>query len=150
MPKIEPELISAKLEFMNRYLDRLEAFSSIPLENYLESLDTQSLVERFLQLIAETGNDANRHILKGLGREQPRQNRDTPIAIAEADVIDHDLARRLSQSIGLRNVIVHLYDEIDPTIVHGAILKTLRDYSMYQVQINNYLDLLGKNNDTSI
>ncbi|BBC27099.1 type VII toxin-antitoxin system HepT family RNase toxin [Pseudanabaena sp. ABRG5-3] len=147
MPKIEPEVIAAKLEFMNRYLDRLEEFSNIALTDYLESPNTQSLVERFLQLIAETGNDANRHILKGLGREQPKQNRDTPIAIAQAGVIDHDLAGRLSQSIGLRNMIVHLYDEIDPTVVHGAISKTLRDYSMYQVQINNYLDLLEKNND---
>lgn len=147
MPRIEPEVVSAKLEFMNRYLDRLEAYSSISLEDYLNSPDTQTLVERFLQLIAETGNDANRHILKGLGREQPTTNRDTPIAIAQAGVIDRDLARRLSQSIGLRNVIVHLYDEIDPTVVHGAISKTLRDYSMYQVQINHYLDLLEKNND---
>lgn len=146
MPRIEPEVVSAKLEFMNRYLDRLEAYSSISLEDYLNSPDTQTLVERFLQLIAETGNDANRHILKGLGREQPTTNRDTPIAIAQAGVIDRDLARRLSQSIGLRNVIVHLYDEIDPTVVHGAISKTLRDYSMYQVQINSYLDLLEKNN----
>jgi len=146
MPKIEPEVIMAKLEFMNRYLDRLEEFSNISLTDYLESLNTQSLVERFLQLIAETGNDTNRHILKGLGRQQPKQNRDTPIAIAQTGVIDHDLASRLSRSIGLRNVIVHLYDEIDPTVVHGAIQKTLRDYSMYQVQITNYLDLLEKNN----
>lgn len=96
MPKIEPEVVAAKLEFMNRYLDRLEAFSNISLPDYLESVDTQTLVERFLQLIAEAGNDTNRHILKGLGRLQPKQNRDTPIAIAQAGVIDHDLARRLS------------------------------------------------------
>jgi len=28
MPKIEPEVVAAKLEFMNRYLDRLETFST--------------------------------------------------------------------------------------------------------------------------
>ena len=50
MPKIEPEVIMAKLEFVNRYLDRLEEFSNISLTDYLESLNTQSLVERFLQL----------------------------------------------------------------------------------------------------
>ncbi len=60
--------------------------------------------------------------------------------------IDFDLAGLLSRSIGLRNVIVHLYDEIDSRIVHTAIQKTLRDYSIYQVQINNYLDLLEKSN----
>jgi uncharacterized protein YutE (UPF0331/DUF86 family) len=48
----------------------------------------------------------------------------------------------MSASIRLRNVLVHLYDEIDPEIVHGAIAMTIADYAQYQRQILNYLDSL--------
>lgn len=44
----------------------------------------------------------------------------------------------------MRNLLVHLYEIIEPIFVHfhSAIKETLRDYPLYQRQILNYLDTL--------
>lgn len=54
------------------------------------------------------------------------------------------MALRLKESGKMRNLLVHLYEIIEPIFVHfhSAIKETLRDYPLYQRQILNYLDTL--------
>jgi uncharacterized protein YutE (UPF0331/DUF86 family) len=141
MRRINPAIVHAKFTFMNRYLKDLTRFRGMPLEEYLES-DKHYVVERLLQLIADVQTDVNRHLIKGLNGTQPKENAETPIAVSTLGVIEISLAKEMSASIGLRNVLVHLYDEIDPAIVHSSIAKTIADYAQYQRQILNYLDTL--------
>lgn len=42
----------------------------------------------------------------------------------------------------MRNLLVHLYEIIEPKFVHSAIKETLNDYPLYQRQLLNYLDSL--------
>ncbi|AFY75032.1 hypothetical protein Syn7502_03138 [Synechococcus sp. PCC 7502] len=146
MSRVNPAIVMAKLAYMKQYLLDLIRFKDISLEDYLNS-DNHYVVERLLQLIADVQTDVNRHLIKGLGGVQPRENAETAIVINSLGVIEIGLAQKMSASIGLRNVIVHLYDELNPEIVHGAISKTITDYAQYQRQILNYLDALEKNND---
>lgn len=57
-----------------------------------------------------------------------------------------DLARQLAQSSGLRNRLVHEYDEIDPTKFFMAIDFALRQYPVYVLHINTYLSSLDVEN----
>ena len=50
-----------------------------------------------------------------------------------------DLARKLAPSAGLRNRLVHEYDDIDSSQVFKAISFALQQYPLYVKQINNYL-----------
>ena len=63
-------------------------------------------------------------------------------------VLSETLAPTLEESAGMRNVLIHLYDKVNPEIVYKAIKMTLHDYPMYQEQILNYLETLReKDND---
>jgi len=146
MSRVNPAIVTAKFAYMKQYLQDLIRFRDISLEDYLNS-DNHYVVERLLQLIADVQTDVNRHLIKGLGGSQPKENAETPIVVSSLGVIEIGLAKKMSASIGLRNVIVHLYDEINPEIVYGAIAKTIADYAKYQRQILNYLDTLEKIND---
>ena len=146
MSQINPAIVTAKFAYMKQYLQDLIRFRDISLEDYLNS-HNRYVVERLLQLIADMQTNVNRHLIKGLGGSQPKENAETPILLGILGVIKTDLAKKMSASISLRNVIVHLYDEINPEIVHGAIAMTIADYAQYQRQILNYLDALEKNND---
>ncbi len=145
MSRVNPAIVTAKFAYMKQYLEDLIRFRDLSLEDYLKS-HNHYVVERLLQLIADVQTDINRHLIKGLGGVQPVENAETPIVVNSLGVIDIGLAQKMSASIGLRNVIVHLYDEINPEIVHGAIALTIADYAQYQRQILNYLDALEKNN----
>lgn len=146
MSQVNSAIVIAKLAYMKQYLQDLIRFRDTSLEDYLSD-GNHYVVERLLQLIADVQTNVNRHLIKGLGGRQPKENAETPILLGILGIIKLDLAKKMSDSIGLRNVIVHLYDEINPAIVHGAIAQTVADYAQYQRQILSYLDELEKKND---
>jgi uncharacterized protein YutE (UPF0331/DUF86 family) len=141
MSRVNPAIVIAKFAYMNKYLRYLKEIMGIPLDEYLESLKHYS-AQKYLQLIADWQIGVNRHLIRGLNGCQPQRNDETPIVIGNLGIIDISLAKRLSSAIGLRNAIVHLYEEIEPESIYSAIALTIADYAQYQRQILNYLDSL--------
>ena len=147
MNNIDPVLVLNKLSFMDRYLTYLEEYRFISFEEYNASFESQFAVERLIQLIIQVGIDVNYYLLKKLQIPRPEQTVNSPFRILELGIIDQQLANSLSESIKLRNKLVHFYEEIDPQYIHTAINEVLRDYSQYQKLIIQYLDRLEEQND---
>jgi len=142
MTEIEPIRLRGKLDLMTTYLDRLKAYESVTLEEYLADYDKQLVVERLLQLIIQVALDLNRYFLKQLQVEQPAKNFDGFIEIAKHGIITSELAEILAESGSLRNRLVHVYDEINPVLVYRSIQKALQYYPIYQRQVTAYIDSL--------
>jgi len=53
--------------------------------------------------------------------------RDAFTVLEENGVLDADLSERLRALAGLRNRLVHLYQDVDDTLVHRALPEGLRD-----------------------
>ena len=79
------------------------------------------------------------HILSRLQPDNLVSNFEAFIELAKCDVITEDLAIKLAPSAGLRNRLVHEYDDIDSSQVFKAISFALQQYPLYVKQINNYL-----------
>lgn len=144
MSRIEPAIILNKLNFMDRYLNQLEVYESVPLEDYKASFELQLAVERLIQLIVQVGIDINSYILKRLNVELPKYGTNAVFEIAKLGILNEALATRLTESVKLRNLLVHLYEDINPDIVHFSIQDVLRDYPQYQRLIIQYLDSLDE------
>lgn len=146
MTAIAPEIVLNKLNFMMNYLDSLKHFEFITLEEYLNDYNKQLVVERLLQLIIQVAIDVNRYLLKQLGIEQPETNFEIFREVGRRGIITMELAEKLAPSGSLRNRLVHMYEEIDPVMVHKAIQKALQNYPIYQRQVTSYLDTLETDN----
>jgi uncharacterized protein YutE (UPF0331/DUF86 family) len=131
---------------MNQYLAELSEYGSITLEDYRTLRERQLAIERLIQLIVQTGIDINYQILKCLDIESPNNARDALFQIVELGILEEHLAVQLTESIKLRNLLVHLYKKIDPDIVHSSIANILRYYPRYQRSIVQYLDSLEAEN----
>lgn len=57
-----------------------------------------------------------------------------------------ELGKQLAPSAGLRNRLVHEYDDIDSNQVFKAIGFALQQYPLYVKQVNNYLISLDVDN----
>jgi len=147
MSEIEPAIVLAKLNAMSEYLESLQRFETISLEEYLGDRDRQLIVERLLQLVIQAGIDINRYLLKRLEIEQPETNFEAFIAVSRQGIIATELAERLSHSVGLRNRLVHFYEDIDAIKVHAAITIALGQYPLYQRQVAEYLNSLEVENE---
>lgn len=146
MKSIETVIIETRLELISRYLDRLKKSEAINLDDYLNSFDEQLIIERLLQLITQAAIDINDHILSKLTPGKSYTNFEAFIELGKYQIITPELAKQIAPSSGLRNRLVHEYDDIDPNQVFKAISFALQQYPLYIRQIKSYLISLEQDN----
>lgn len=125
------ERICAKLNKVQNYYDELKSLSSISLDEYLGNSIYRRAVERTLQLIVESATDINNMLLKMLGQKGAVDYYNSFINLAEQDIIPMDFALKIAPSTGLRNILVHEYEEIDDKVVYNSINPCLQYYLEY-------------------
>ena len=67
------------------------------------------------------------HWLADAGWEVPATYADVFRALAERDVLEHDLAVRMAAAAGLRNLIAHRYGALDWALVHDVASNHVED-----------------------
>lgn len=146
MTNIETIIVSTRLELITRYLDNLKKFNKVSLEDYLNNFESQLIVERLLQLMTQAAIDINEHILSKLNPGNSTTNFEAFIELGKYKVISSELGKQLAPSAGLRNRLVHEYDDIDSNQVFKAISFALQQYPFYVKQVNDYLISLDEDN----
>ena len=132
---------------MTQRLDRLKNFKSLTLESYIDELDSQLIAERILELVIQSAVDINNHIIKR-GLKLPEANaRNSFLLLKAHDILSDKLAEDLSKSVNFRNLLAHEYLEVDNYKVFEIIPKALKQYSLYVLEISQYLDSLENIND---
>ena len=91
--------------------------------------------------------DINDHILSKLKSGESYTNFDAFTELGKYQIITPELAKQIAPSSGLRNRLVHEYDDIDPNQVFKSISFALQQYPLYVRQINSYLISLEEEND---
>ena len=113
------------LEQLRLYLDRLAELQRYSHEALLSDWHVQTMVERTLQLAIEAVISISEQIIASLSLPTPENSRAALGALADAGVLQRDLAIELQQAVGFRNVIVHQYISIDYNQVYDALHNDL-------------------------
>ncbi len=87
-------------------------------------------------------------ICVGLGLGAPPAYADAFRALHRAGVIDAGLAERLVRSAGFRNVLVHAYEELDPSRVHAAATSGPADLRAFLSTARDQVTARGDRGDT--
>jgi uncharacterized protein YutE (UPF0331/DUF86 family) len=140
LPMIDHELVNRKLSQIVEYLTALAPLQGISYEDYLQQPLTRYAAERLLQLLVDTAVDINAHLTVELTGTPPQDYYDSFIKAAQAGVLSVTFALSLAKSTGLRNRLVHQYEDIDHTIVHSAIAEAITQYTEYCRHITIFLD----------
>ncbi|MBM7557639.1 type VII toxin-antitoxin system HepT family RNase toxin [Halanaerobacter jeridensis] len=137
---VNQELIHRKLTKLIQYLDELKAVQDYTLEEYLDNYFIKRTTERLIQLIVEVATDINGHIIVDEGHNPPHNYYQSFIKLGQLNLINEDLAQKLAPSTGLRNRLVHEYEEIDDQIVFESIETTLELYRQYIKEIKDLVE----------
>jgi uncharacterized protein YutE (UPF0331/DUF86 family) len=122
---VDLDRIHQRLEQLAGYLRELRRLRDLPIAEYLRH---EVYSGRYLvQVAAQTCIDLASHVIASEGWRAPRDFGDTFTVLQEHGVIDQALAGRLRGLAGLRNRLVHVYDEIDDARVHEALAVGLPD-----------------------
>ena len=143
MSPLDVELVRRKLLVIERNLAHLSGVENLSLEEYKGDFLRLKATERVLQEVVEAASDVNLHLIRIAGGETPRGHYESFISVGHVKIIDHELARSLAPSAGLRNRLVHEYDEIDHAIVLEAVAEARRLFPRYVAEIELYLTNAG-------
>lgn len=111
--------LSESLEDWRRYQD-------ISLEELRIDRDKRNMVLHSLLISTQSAIDIATYIIAEKGLRKPSTYRETFEILEEQRIIPEDLANDLSDLAGFRNVLVHIYWELDMDVIHGILLNDLR------------------------
>jgi uncharacterized protein YutE (UPF0331/DUF86 family) len=120
-------------------LKALDPLARQPLADFLASPTDEVLVERYLERTIGRMIDVNYHLITEAGHPPPRDYFESFIQLARIDVLPPDFAKRIAASAGLRNRLVHEYDEIAPERVHEGMQAAIRDVPEYLGYVDRYV-----------
>lgn len=139
MTREDIHVVRRKLATVVANVAALESVQHVSLQEYRANLWQRKAVERFLQEAIEAAMDCGSHILIRNGQPPPGDLYSTFGALSALGVLDDALARSLAPSAGLRNRIVHEYDELDDARVHAALPVAVRDLSAFVAAVEAWL-----------
>jgi len=126
---VDLDRIHQRLQLLAGYLHELRRLGDLPVDEYLQH---QVYAGRYLvQVAAQACIDLANHIIASEGWRTPRDFGDSFAVLHEYGVIDEALAGGLRGLAGLRNRLVHVYDEIDDVRVHQALATGLPDLDAF-------------------
>jgi uncharacterized protein YutE (UPF0331/DUF86 family) len=128
---VDPESIEVRLDHLRDLLDVLEGIRAGGRETYSKSFESRLAAQHAIQLAIQICVDIGAHLIAELGMRMPDDYRGIFDALRESADLDAELAARLSNAAGMRNVLVHAYLEVDDDRVWDALehLDDLREFA---------------------
>jgi uncharacterized protein YutE (UPF0331/DUF86 family) len=135
---VDPARVRRLLESLGAHRDRLAELGDHPRDRYV---DEERFAGRYLvQASAQICIDVANHLISSEGWRVPKDFRDAFTVLEERGVLDTPLADRLRALTGLRNRLVHLYEEVNDDLVHQAIREGLGDLDAFARAVAGFVE----------
>lgn len=133
------EFIERKLDAILRYAKHLDSVLGFSDEEIGADFLKLHALERIIQLIVDEIVDINTHIIRRSTIETPDDFQGSFVALARGGILPEEFARKIAPTVGLRNRLVHRYEEIDPALLIHMARAEKDDFGTYVKHINAFL-----------
>ena len=118
---VDPVVLRRRLRALERYLRVLRTLRALGRDAFVNDEVVQDRVERNAELLAQTCADIALHLVSASGSAAPETYGDAIRAAARIVDLPAALTERLAAAVRLRNILVHMYLDID----HGRLFDEL-------------------------
>ena len=136
----EREKVSQKLRAMKKYVDFLRKYRSTTKEELDKNDLLRSAIERNFQLAIESALNIGEVIISAQDFEKPEDYREVLLILGKHQVIPADFAEVFSKAAGFRNILVHMYEEVDAGKLHDYLKNNLEEFNEFARFIAGYLE----------
>ncbi len=128
---VNKDRIKEKLSSLESQLKSLREKQKISLREYQNDGDLQALVERRLQNAIQACIDIGMHVVSEEGPRKPETYADIFTVLEEMDILHGELASKLREKAGFRNVLAHEYAGIINEKVYDQLhaLETFEEFA---------------------
>ena len=135
---MDTDVIKTKLVSLQRCMERIRQKTPANAQQLEEDFDLQDILILNLQRAVQISTDIATSILA----ESPA----VPSTMAEAFLLLHkqgmlseNVARKLAKSVGLRNIAVHEYTNLDWSVVHAVAHTHIEDFAEFGREISAWV-----------
>lgn len=115
--------------------DRLRTYERLSLEEFMAG-DEGRLASKYLLLTAiEDVISVANHVIASEGFRSPGDYAEAFSILIEHDIIDRELGVRLQRMARFRNLLVHVYADVDDERVHAYLTSRLDDLDRFAAGI---------------
>jgi uncharacterized protein YutE (UPF0331/DUF86 family) len=136
---VDRDLVTRKLAMIVDDLRAATPLAQKPLGEYLASPTDELVAERYLERMIGRMIDVNYHLITDAGHAPPRDYYDSFTQLATLHVLPPAFAAQIAACAGLRNRIVHEYDDIDPRRVYEGLRAAVRDIPEYLRRVHEHI-----------
>ena len=126
---MDREVIEQKLESVRRCLQRIKEKCPPSADILARDLDAQDILALNLSRAVQLCVDIGAHIVAGKNVPPPATMGQTFDVLAELGIISEELALRMKNAVGFRNIAVHNYEAINWQIVHAIATRHVGDFT---------------------
>ena len=131
--------ILRKLNFMQKCIGYLKSVDTDS-NNLDMNYGLRSAVERNFQLAIESAIDIGEIVISEEGFERPQDYRSVFLILGRNGIIPKDFAEDFSLAAGFRNVLVHIYEEVDSSLLDVFLTERLDDFDKFARHIARYIN----------
>lgn len=137
---IKREIIDKHLDDMATRVALLRRYQERTYDEFVADWQAIYAAERGLQTAIQNVIDIGAHILAALGDSQWNEYREIPPHLTQQHVIPKSDVKTLQEMIGLRNILVHQYAEVDIAKIYAVIRDRLDDFDRFAEHIKQYVE----------
>lgn len=141
---MDAELVTRKLLLIAADLAHLRTIHVRGEAAYLASRTDQAVCERLVERIVTRMIDINYHVLTTSGNPPPADYHASFLQLVPIGCLDGAFANRIARAAGLRNRLVHDYDDIDQRLLFAALTQALDDVPAYSAAVQAFVDRVGE------
>lgn len=133
------DVLVNKLSTISRCLVRIRAVYNEAGSNFTTDYTRQDSVILNLQRVCEASIDIANYLNKKNGLGIPQSSRDSFQLLFTSGLLSEGIASNMKKMIGLRNIAVHDYQQLNIAIVQSVVTKHLTDFEQFMEEIKHHL-----------
>lgn len=132
---VDREVLDRRLGRLEQVLRQLRGMQGVERQQFLDDAALQAQAERWLYVAAECCLDLAHHLISGRGWQTPSTYREAFMTLEREGVVEHDLSEQMQQWAGLRNVLAHMYLDVDYAILFDILTRDLDQLEAFAAAI---------------
>jgi uncharacterized protein YutE (UPF0331/DUF86 family) len=130
----------ALLRELDESLKDWQRYQNISLEDLKKERDKRNMVLHAMLVCIQSAIDVATYLIAEKGLGKPTTYRETFEIMGQARLIPEELAEELSDLAGFRNVLVHIYWQLDLDQVYSILQNDLETMKSFLQEVKRLLD----------
>lgn len=142
---VDRDKVEGLIRHLRRYTEHLREIAKLDRDRFLNDSMVIGSARYYLLTSIESCIDIANHIISTETLRSPKDYKGTFKVLNEAGVIPDEFTKTMQALAGLRNLLVHLYWEVDDEMIYDSLETELDDFETFIAYIMEFLEDTMKN-----